>query len=134
MGRKEPDLAREIATSALLNLGSYRGRSQFSTWFYRLCRNYSLNYIRNTGRKREVDLLDYPNLEAPQFEAGFKLPSDFSVSDSQLTGLVANSYTWKEIGEVFGISASAAYQRWQKLRKRLMTVFAEKNDATTHKA
>ena len=129
LGRKDTELAREIATSAVLNLASYRGESQFSTWFYRLARNRALNHIRGVERKHEVDLELGADLEAPHFALELRLPKEFSETDNQFLGLILNGYTLREISKVFGISKSQADRRWQALRKRLSEVFDGKHDS-----
>src|SRR5262249_7788513 len=49
IGHHDPHFACEIATRTLLRLGSFRGTSQFSTWFYRIARN---EYIRSVTERR----------------------------------------------------------------------------------
>ncbi|HEX8143316.1 MAG TPA: sigma-70 family RNA polymerase sigma factor [Pyrinomonadaceae bacterium] len=53
-GRREQadDLTQEIFMRAYERLASYNGRASFSTWFYRLAVNQSLNYCRRERRHK----------------------------------------------------------------------------------
>ncbi len=68
-GRREQadDMAQEIFLRAYQQIGSYKGRSTFATWFYRLAVNHSLNYCRRERRHQSAvvmsDADDAHNLE-----------------------------------------------------------------------
>jgi len=46
------DLAQEVFMSAWKAIGSFRGRSSFSTWLYRIAVNTSLTFLKRKGRER----------------------------------------------------------------------------------
>ncbi len=48
------DLAQEMFIRAWQKISQFRGESSFSTWFYRLAVNCSLNY-RKRGRRRQFE-------------------------------------------------------------------------------
>lgn len=53
------DLSQEIFVKMYRSVGQYQGRSKFSTWFYSIAVNMSLNRRRKLAtRKREVYTLD----------------------------------------------------------------------------
>jgi RNA polymerase sigma-70 factor (ECF subfamily) len=69
------DLTQEIFMRAYERLKDYGGQSSFSTWFYRLAVNHSLNYRRHErGRAREQQHHDAEAIAEPralrQVEAG----------------------------------------------------------------
>lgn len=53
-GRREAaeDLTQEVFIRAYQRLGQFRGRSSFSTWFYRLTVNHCVNYRRHERRSQ----------------------------------------------------------------------------------
>lgn len=46
------DLAQDVFMEVFRTSGNFRGDSKLSTWLYRIATNRSLNFIRNTKRKR----------------------------------------------------------------------------------
>lgn len=50
------DAAQETVIKVFLNLGQFRGESQFKTWVLSIARNEGLGRIRKTGRLREDSL------------------------------------------------------------------------------
>ncbi|MCI0490974.1 MAG: sigma-70 family RNA polymerase sigma factor [Blastocatellia bacterium] len=59
------DLTQEIFLRVYQKLGSYRGESSFSTWFYRLAVNCCLNYRRRKQPEAEVSLADEHKIIEP---------------------------------------------------------------------
>ena len=62
----ESGLAFMAATQALMKAPGFQGRSKFSTWFYKLCRNMAVYHVRSLARRREVQLDMVPEPVAGQ--------------------------------------------------------------------
>ena len=48
------EAVQEVFIRAIRNSESFEGRSQISTWLYRITTNYCLNKIRDSKRRREL--------------------------------------------------------------------------------
>lgn len=56
------DLTQEVFLQVMRKIGSFEGRSSFSTWLYRVTVNRSRDYLR--GRKRHPELLSQDGEQA----------------------------------------------------------------------
>ncbi len=54
------DLTQEIFLNAFIKLESFRGKSAFSTWLYRIAVNTNLNYLRKVGNRYIFQGRDIP--------------------------------------------------------------------------
>lgn len=59
------DLTQEIFIRAYRKLELFRGEAGFSTWFYRLAVNSSLNYRRRERNQTSEEVIDIESLPAP---------------------------------------------------------------------
>lgn len=59
------DLTQEIFLRTYQKIGLFKGESGFSTWFYRLAVNSSLNYRRRDRSRASEDATDMDSLVAP---------------------------------------------------------------------
>jgi RNA polymerase sigma-70 factor (ECF subfamily) len=59
------DLTQEIFLRTYRKIGLFKGESGFSTWFYRLAVNISLNYRRRERNRASEDVADMDLLVAP---------------------------------------------------------------------
>jgi RNA polymerase sigma-70 factor (ECF subfamily) len=62
------DAVQETFLRAYRALARFDGRSELSTWLYRICMNVSLNVLRRRRRVREADLAD-PRVPEPVADA-----------------------------------------------------------------
>jgi RNA polymerase sigma-70 factor (ECF subfamily) len=62
------DAAQEVFLRVFDRMATFRGRSAFSTWLYRLTINSCLNLIEARGRRSPVPLDDIPDPVAPNGE------------------------------------------------------------------
>lgn len=117
LGHNEPELSREIATRTLLRLRNFKGRSQFSTWFYRLARNEAIRFVTdNAPREEQFDEAFEP--EAPP-AVPLSLPRSLRNTEVKLLKLVLRGESFERIGKILGCSKMAVSRRWAKLRKKL---------------
>lgn len=52
------DLAQDVFITVLKSISSFKGDSKISTWLYRIATNKSLNYIRDTKKRKIFRSLD----------------------------------------------------------------------------
>jgi RNA polymerase sigma factor (sigma-70 family) len=119
-GHREPELANEIASRCLLRLGAFKGRSQFSTWFYRVARNEAIRAVTE-DRPREEQFEDHFEIEAPN-----RLPVPLPrlvPGDETLLRLVLSGESFECIGEVLGVSKMTVSRRWARLREKLGALY-----------
>jgi RNA polymerase sigma-70 factor, ECF subfamily len=71
------DVVQEVFVKAYRSLGSFDGRSTFSTWLFRVTRNACLDMFR-AGKKQAapLDPLDLPDAGGSEFAAGVDLTTD----------------------------------------------------------
>jgi len=142
---RDPDLALDLAQDVFIRayrgIGSFRGRSSFSTWLYRIAMNTCIDYTRKHSRS-------VASLSVPEEVADFadKLPSErapfLDPSESALTGELGEQIeraidalppyhksvfvlyeieglSYKEIAEVVGCSIGTVMSRLHYARKKL---------------
>lgn len=131
--RERADLQRELMFQVWQSVPRFDGRSQVSTWIYRVCLNTALTWRRNAGRQArrtedgvEMESLDHPDagpaarvergdLLACVYEALHRLPPlDRSLLLLQLDGL-----SYREAAEVTGLSENHVGVALTRARQRL---------------
>ena len=119
--RRERDLASEIATRTLLRLRSFRGQSEFSTWFYRIVRNAITSWVRSEARKNEVQISIVPEIEVPppSMTIGLHIP-ELTREQIELLERVTAGENFETIAKTMGYATrQMAARRWRALRKFL---------------
>lgn len=123
------DAAQEMAMALARKIGSFGGRSRFSTWLYQL----ALNHCRDHIRKRKTA----GRMEAAFVEVDARRSADWADSDRRLQWLyqaidrlapdlretallvLAEDMNHAEAGEVLGVKESTVSWRMHEIRKRL---------------
>lgn len=58
------DLTQDVFLKLFVKLGSFKGKSKFSTWLYAFTYNHCVNFVnRNTAKKIEKQAVDYADIE-----------------------------------------------------------------------
>jgi RNA polymerase sigma-70 factor (ECF subfamily) len=142
-----PDDALDATQEALLSIarkiGSFDGRSKFSTWAYRVATNAALDESRRRGRRPvPSDSLAEPGRNAPTgtTEAGIADRLDVDAALAQLTpeyraavalrDLVGMDYA--EIAEVLGIPAGTVRSRISRGRAALADLLGNRETPSEH--
>lgn len=123
------DAAQEMAMALARKIGSFGGRSRFSTWLYQL----ALNHCRDLIRRRKTA----GRMEAAFVEIDAQRSADWADSDRRLRWLyqaidrlspdlketallvLAEDMNHAEAGEVLGVKESTVSWRMHEIRKRL---------------
>lgn len=133
------DLTQEIFLNAFIKLESFRGKSAFSTWLYRIAVNANLNYLRkikkrhifpknqweknnieNTIGEEEVSPPDRKIIDEQTAKEVHKAID--SLPERQRIAFVLSNYddlSQKEIAETIGITEGAVEQLLQRAKANL---------------
>lgn len=127
------DLAQEILLQAWRSLPSFEGKSSAATWFYRVALQTAMNWQRKDRprRSRQQPLLemqpivaasDDSALQAQQRETVEQLYSairQLPKADAALVLLYLDELSYREMGEVLGISESNVGVKLNRAKKAL---------------
>ncbi|MEX2574667.1 MAG: RNA polymerase sigma factor [Balneolaceae bacterium] len=134
------ELAQQIFVKAFEKLGTFRGRSKFSSWLYRLALNHCRDYVKDIRRRThrfselEKDGLEdrladpgkspYGELKAQEWkqllsQALGKLNSDYS---EPFLLKYREGMSYEVMSERMGVGVSALKVRVHRARKELKTL------------
>jgi RNA polymerase sigma-70 factor, ECF subfamily len=147
---KDPDLALDLSQDVFIRayrgIKSFRGRSSFSTWLYRIAMNTCIDYTRK--RSRSVDSLAVPEevieyagsepivAQPPRQPGANALSSELGEQIQRAIDLLPEYHrsvfvlyeieglSYKEIAEVVGCSIGTVMSRLHYARKKLRTMLA----------
>jgi len=144
------DLTQDVFISAYQSLKSFKGKSSFSTWLYRIAINASLNFVRNNSKRSIIQrfetffgtntskeiLISISDKENPEeliiSEEHHKIVQDAlnTLPESQRTAIVLSKYDelpQKEIAQIMNITEGAVEALIQRakvnLREKLWEYF-----------
>jgi len=134
------ELTSETFLRAMLALDGFRGDSSVRTWLIRIARNLYLNRARREQRTTSLDALTEqgvsfranqpePETAALDRERGRELQAallTLSETDRSLLLLTSQEkMTYREVGEILGISVAAVKVRVFRARQRLSNALDE---------
>jgi RNA polymerase sigma-70 factor (ECF subfamily) len=132
------DLTQDVFLKLFVKLGSFKGKSKFSTWLYAFTYNHCVNFVtRNTAKKIEKKAVD---------NAGIENISDDEIEDNDFLNMRVDKLkkamnliapeekmilllkyqdhlTIKEIEAVLGIGQSAVKMRIKRAKDKLTEVY-----------
>jgi RNA polymerase sigma factor (sigma-70 family) len=119
------DLFQEITLQAWKAVGSFRGEALFSTWLYRVALNTAITFFRKEKKYVFADPADlseradeYDPIEE-QVSAMHKAIAGLSRIDKALVMLYLEDYSYKEIGEMLGITANNVAVKMNRIKTKL---------------
>ena len=131
------DLTQDVFLKLFVKMGSFKGKSKFSTWLYAFTYNHCVNYVtRNTAKKFEKNTVDYKdieNLSDVESDHDFlemkvdklKVALDLiSPEEKMILLLKYQDYlSIKEISSALEIGESAVKMRIKRAKEKLVTVY-----------
>lgn len=132
------DAAQEMAMALAQKIGSFRGRSRFSTWIYQIALNHCRDHVRrrkSQGRMqtafgeveahRTADWADSSRRVRWLYQAIDQLKSD--LKETALL-VLAEDMSHAEAGEVLGIKEATVSWRMHEVRKQLSQMATMSDD------
>ncbi|NMH88675.1 RNA polymerase sigma factor [Flavivirga algicola] len=132
------DLTQDVFLKLFVKLGSFKGKSKFSTWLYAFTYNHCVNYVtRNTAKKFEKQSVDYKDIEnlSEDYDDDYsfidmkvdklKIALDLISPDEKMILLLKyqDFLSIKDIESVLGIGESAVKMRIKRAKDKLVTVY-----------
>lgn len=119
----------EAANKVLLNLHTFEGSSQFSTWAHRVLMSSMYDQRRIERRRRDVPLTDALYLPAPSMEdVDFRLSVRTLLDDEEYAlfqQIAVLGMTQREIAAELNRTQNAVKVRWSKVVRKLQDAFAK---------
>jgi RNA polymerase sigma-70 factor (ECF subfamily) len=116
-----PALINGIVWRTIKQADKFKGKSRFSTWFYRIIINECNRFLRNKKELFETELEEFPT-KNEQVDIRIDLISLLNTLEGQdhtLFRLVAEGEDWDTIGATLGLNRNAALVRWNRLKRKI---------------
>jgi RNA polymerase sigma-70 factor (ECF subfamily) len=129
------DIVQEIIIQLWKSKHSYNPEFKFSTWIYRISLNVAISHYRKAVKRKvsQIDLNDQlinisdENSDgdhlAEQLESLHKFINTLDKLNKALMLLYLESYSYKEISDVLGISETNVATKINRIKKRLISWF-----------
>lgn len=132
------DLTQDIFLRVFVKLGSFKGKSKFSTWLYAFTYNHCVNYVtRNTAKKIEKQSVSSDSIEnigekvdtSREFEnmrvEQLKLVMELISPDEKMILLLKyqDNLSIKELSEALEIGESAVKMRLKRAKEKLINKY-----------
>jgi len=130
------DLTQDVFLKLFVKLGTFKGRSKFSTWLYAFTYNYCVNYVnRNNSKKIEKKSVATTNIEDSYYDLDdddcsihrmkvVKLKEALEKISPEEKMILLLKYqdflTIKELEVIFNISESAVKMRIKRAKAKLI--------------
>lgn len=125
------DYYQEILIRLWRSYPSFRNKSAFSTWLYKVAINTAIDIIRkqNIGPKyKELSKVEYDipeqnyNLESEKKEVLYQAIDYLSDVEKAIIILYLENYKYKEISEILGISESNTGVKINRIKNQLIKI------------
>ena len=126
------DLTHDIFVQLLGKVGSFQGKSQFSTWLHRFTTNHVLMYFRKVSRRSQTFSYPWEEVEVtrrlalsvgPKFLERVALDTAVAQLPSGCRSIFlkfdVEGYNHKEIAGIYGCSVGNSKSQLHKARRRL---------------
>ena len=129
------DLTQDVFLRVFVKLGSFKGKSKFSTWLYAFTYNHCVNYVtRNTAKKIEKQSVSSDSIEnigekvdtSREFEnmrvEQLKLVMELISPDEKMILLLKyqDGLSIKELSEALDLGESAVKMRLKRAKEKLV--------------
>ena len=105
------DVLQNTFVKAWMNIDSFQGKSQLSTWMYRIAINESIDFLRRQRNVSTLDIDDAPNVANQLMSDDY---FDVAAGDCQVAGSAAYCFQPALLRrhEVFGNIQDPQYKCW----------------------
>jgi RNA polymerase sigma-70 factor (ECF subfamily) len=131
------DLAQDVFLRVFIKLGSFTGKSKFTTWLYALTYNHCVNYVtRNASKQIQKNAISLESIDLELIETDknslFELKADklekaleiIAPEDKMILLLkYQDELSIKELSKVLLIEKSAVKMRLKRARARVAGVY-----------
>ena len=135
--KEAEDLTQDIFLMLFVKLGSFKGKSKFSTWLYSFTYNFCVNYVnRNKERKINDNSVNFDNEEDVSMEVTDNLLLEMQVDKlKKALELIApedksllllkyqDGATIKELEDVLEIKSSAIKMRLKRAKAKVVEMY-----------
>jgi len=131
-GHEFHDLAQEILMQLWKSYGTFRGRSAFSTWMYRVALNTALMYRRKSARRpaaielQEHHLITGAEVEDDDVRMLYECIHGLGRLDRAIVLLHLEQKTYEEIAGITGLNSGTVSVRLVRIRKKLKSCLLSK--------
>ena len=123
----QKDLIQEVVLNIWKSLPSYQQNASINTWVYRVILNVCLKRTYRQKNKQETISLDNLTFEPsiqetesnPRLEALKKCITKLEFSDRSVIVLYLEELSYKEIGDLVGISENYVAVKLKRIKKKL---------------
>lgn len=123
------DVTQDVFLAAFRSLKSFRGRSKFSTWLFRITRNCSVDAIRRAARQRRLVQQMEPAapVEDPALRAAIGSAIDGLPGDLREPFVLIEVFglRYEEASSVLGVATGTLKSRMHRARQLLMEALDE---------
>jgi RNA polymerase sigma factor (sigma-70 family) len=128
---EQRDLFQEIVMQLWKAYPSFKGKSKFSTWMYRVSLNTALVYFKKDKRKvdktpldENIDVIDTNESELKEEKLAYlyKAVQELNVVEKALIFLFLENQSHKEIAENLGISEVNARVKLNRTKEKLQLI------------
>jgi RNA polymerase sigma-70 factor, ECF subfamily len=124
MPQDRDDLFQEIVYRLWRAYPGFEGRSEFSTWLYRVALNTAITYDRSVRRKPEEPLDERIELPAPtatdeRTELFYRAVQSLNSTDRALLVMHLEGLTYEEIGSVLGLTDNHVGVKLNRVKNKL---------------
>lgn len=127
------DVTQEAFLHAFRSLRSFRGRSKFSTWLFRIARNAAVDTIRRTVRQRR--LAERAAEESPAPDPSLRVALQLAVDGLPMdlrepfVLIEVMGLSYREASGLLGVFPGTLKSRMHRARRLLMDALATEEDA-----
>lgn len=126
------DLFQEITLQLWKSFSGYRGEAKFSTWMYRIALNTAISLFRKSNRQIRLQSdIDFVSLkiecdeytdEEEKIRNMFKMIHKLSDIEKALIMMYLDDKSYREIGEVLGITEGNARVKMNRAKNNLKSL------------
>ena len=140
-GQEAEDLTQDVFLKLFVKLGTFKGKSKFSTWLYAFTYNHCVNYVnRSTAKKIERNSVDSDQIKDDQYDPEMddnvihqlkvqKLKEALELISPEEKMILLLKYqdflSIRELEEILNVGQSAVKMRLKRAKDKLVNVYNE---------